>query len=376
MKKDKYFGISSRIARWKIDNWFENWLSYKADNSKIWRNIYVSFYYIFDNKYYKGGMPFINEWLDKYKSKWEGKFNRKSLIKDMIYCLHRYGISFMDYWIFDFISKSNSARDSFVSDKLRYYYCDILNDKSVMPLMTDKYSCYKKFSKFYKRDIIGVYSSKDFNSFCKFAENHETFMYKPLEEHSGKGIELISLKDYDIKSFFNEKLSHGSFVVEELIIQGNSIARMNASCINSLRVVTFKNNAVVHIIAVIWRIGSGHSIVDNAHAGGMYAAVDPENGVVITPARRFNMEEFIIHPDSGVIIPGFQLPEWNEAKEIIKQIALTCPKATLISWDLCYSNKGWMLIEANDNGAWDIIQSNKKEGLKPLLYSLMNQYFS
>lgn len=64
MKKDKYFGISPRIARWKIDNWFENWLSYKADNSKFWKNIYVFFYYIFDNKYYKGGMPFINEWLD------------------------------------------------------------------------------------------------------------------------------------------------------------------------------------------------------------------------------------------------------------------------------------------------------------------------
>lgn len=42
MKKDKYFGVSSRIARWKIDNWFENWLSYKSDNSELYKHLYIS----------------------------------------------------------------------------------------------------------------------------------------------------------------------------------------------------------------------------------------------------------------------------------------------------------------------------------------------
>ena len=35
MKKDKYYGASSRIAKWKIDTSTENWLSYKADNSEF-----------------------------------------------------------------------------------------------------------------------------------------------------------------------------------------------------------------------------------------------------------------------------------------------------------------------------------------------------
>jgi hypothetical protein len=115
--------------------------------------------------------------------------------------------------------------------------------------------------------------------------------------------------------------------------------------------------------------------MDNAGAGGMFAVINPEYGFVETSARRYNTEEYYIHPDSGVIIPGFQLPKWDEAKEMIKRMVLSFPEATMVSWDLCYSTKGWMMVEANDNGDWSIIQANKKTGIKPLLYSLMDTYF-
>jgi glutathione synthase/RimK-type ligase-like ATP-grasp enzyme len=324
-----------------------------------------------------GGLPFINDWLTKYQSKWEGKFNRTLLTHDMIYCLHRYGISFQDYWIYEFPYKSNSAREDFVSDKLRYHYCDILNDDIVLPLTTDKYSCYKRFKQFFKRDVLGIYTNNDFDLFEEFTKKHSSFIFKPLNEHSGKGIELISTKDIDVRLFFENKLSRGSFVVEEVIQQGEEVAKMHSACINSFRVVTFRlPNNDVKIIGVTWRIGSGNSVMDNAGAGGMFAVVNPELGYVETSARRYNTEEYYIHPDSGVIIPGFQLPKWEEAKEMIKNIALSLPEATMISWDLCYSNKGWMMIEANDNGDWSIIQSNKKIGLKPYLYSLMDKHFN
>lgn len=44
MRKEKYFAISPRIARWKLDNSLENWLSYKADFSEFWRKIYILYY--------------------------------------------------------------------------------------------------------------------------------------------------------------------------------------------------------------------------------------------------------------------------------------------------------------------------------------------
>ena len=375
MGRDKYFGLSPIIARWKIDNRIENWLSYRADNSPFWKKIYVLFYCLFDNKYYRGGLPFINNWLSIYESIWKGKFERDFLINDMIYCLHRFGISFQDYWIYEFPFKTKPAREDFVSDKLRYHYCDILNDGSVLPLTQDKYACYKRFKKFFKRDVLGVYSTDDYNNFENFIQKHSKFIFKPLDEHSGKGIELVKTNVIDTRLFFENKLSRGAFVVEEVIVQGEEIAKMHNACVNSFRVVTFTHNKEVVIIGVTWRIGSGNSVMDNAGSGGMFAVVNPELGFVETSARRYNTEEYFVHPDSGVIIPGFQLPKWNEAKEMIKNIALSFPEATMVSWDLCYSNKGWMMVEANDNGDWSIIQSNKKIGLKPLLYSLMDKHF-
>ena len=62
MKRDKYYGLSPRIAVWKIDNTIENWLSYKADHSEIWKWVYVSYYRYADKKYYQGGIKFINNY--------------------------------------------------------------------------------------------------------------------------------------------------------------------------------------------------------------------------------------------------------------------------------------------------------------------------
>ena len=107
MKRDKYFAISPRIAKWKIDTPFENWLSYKADHSEHWKKLYVLYYKILDSKYYKGGIPFIKEMINSRKSEWKN-YKGSYIIRDMIYCLHRFGLSFQDYCIYDLINKSFS----------------------------------------------------------------------------------------------------------------------------------------------------------------------------------------------------------------------------------------------------------------------------
>ena len=49
---EKYFIVAKSITRWKLDNQFENWLSYKADESEFWKRLYVLYYIIFDYKYH------------------------------------------------------------------------------------------------------------------------------------------------------------------------------------------------------------------------------------------------------------------------------------------------------------------------------------
>ena len=373
-RKDRYFGMSPRIARWKLDTPFENWLGYKADKSEFWKKLYVIYYKIFDRKYYKGGLPFIKEEIELRRGEW-GEFNESYIVRYMIYCLHRLGISFQDYCIYDLINKNYRCRNSFVTDKMRYYYCDILNDREILPLMTNKYTCYLKYQRFFKRDVLGCFSDEDFVAFEKFVTNHRDFIYKPLNEHSGHGIAKYSLDVISISSFFHEKLKQGAFVVEELITQGDEIAVVHPQSVNSFRVVTFTIDNKVYILGVTWRIGTGESIMDNAGAGGIYASIDYQLGVVESDAVDYRGKHFNIHPDTGVQIVGYKLPCWNEALLLVHDMATHLPGTTLISWDIAYSDKGWLMIEANDNGDWSIIQSIKKIGKKEILYNYMDEYF-
>ena len=374
MKKDKYFGMSPRIAKWKKDNPFENWLSYRADKSEFWKFIYVLYYQLFDYLYYKGGKKYIEQALKDLSIPSE---SRKKVSRDMIYCLHRFGFSFQDYCIYDFVHHpSYNYRSSFVADKLRYHYCDILNNPEVEPLMTNKLTCYLEFKRFYKRDVVGCQSKKDFKEYNLFLEKHKQFIYKPLKEHSGHGIAIYKSSDINTIDFFYSSIEKGPFILEELIIQGKETANMHPQSINSCRVTTFTKNKDVTILGATWRIGVGNSFTDNTGSGGIYASIDKQSGKVTTSAINYKGNQYLHHPNTGIEIKNYQLPEWEIALALIHDMARVVKGATLVSWDIAYSNKGWLMVEANDNGDWSILQSNHKKGKKSELYYLMDGYFN
>lgn len=374
MNQDRYFGLSSRIARWKLNTPLENWLGKKADYSEFWKKIYIYYYQLFDNKYYKVGVRMIKDAIALHEQDFAG-CDEKFLIRDMLYCLHRFGYSFRDYCVYGFINKTLRCRLSFVSDKLRYHYCDLLNDPGILHLMTDKYVCYQHYKEFFKREVLGCYKDNDLEAFTSFVNKNPHFIFKPLEEHSGHGIRVFSSDDIlDKKLFFAEMLQKGAFVVEELIEQADEMAVMHPQSVNTLRVVTFVIGSDVHIIGGAWRIGVGDAVVDNAGSGGIYASVDFENGLVQTDAIDFKGEHFNIHPDTKVQIVGYKLPDWDNALSMICKMALKVKGTTLIAWDIAYSKKGWVMVEANDNGAWRIVQSNREFGKKEVLYTYMDEY--
>ena len=128
-------------------------------------------------------------------------------------------------------------------------------------------------------------------------------------------------------------------------------------------------------MGVALRIGVGNSIKDNAGSGGIYASVDPETGIIQSDAKNYRNQHFLFHPTTNCQIIGFQLPQWSAAKDLIRSMATHRRDTTLIAWDIAYSENGWCMVEANDNGDWSIIQSNLERGKKEELYKLMDEYF-
>lgn len=256
------------------------------------------------------------------------------------------------------------GRERWVVDKLRYGYDDILSTAEIIRLVTDKYACYCKFKQYYKRVAVGCYDKADLKIFILFVQEHHDFIYKPLGADCGKGVKKVTLSDDDIEVFFNENIKLGSFIVEEIIEQHESMAKIHPQSINTIRVATFVVNERVEVIATSLRMGVGNSIADNAGAGCIFTSIEPETGIVICKACNYMGDVYTKHPDSGIIIPGFQIPAWNELIAVVKEVALKLKDATLISWDFSYSKKGWVIVEVNTGGDWIILQAAQKEPLK------------
>ena len=366
--KERYYTVAKTITRWKIDNPFENWLGGKADKSLFWKRLYVLYYRVFDGEYYKKGLPYIEKEISKQAHGAEAleQVGGGILRLDMIYSLHRFGVSFEEYFIFKFYDLNADGRKKFNTLKMQYGYCELVNDPCIRELFEDKGKCYELFKPYYKRDLLVVTKREDEPKLIRFIEQHSSFIYKPLNGHSGMGINIYRDCDSKNDAFIEELMSqsNGKFVVEELINQAPEMAALHTESINTIRIATFVIKQDVVILGTALRVGRGIANVDNAGAGGLYAGVDSEQGVVNSIARDNIGHTCLRHPDTGVIFPGYVIPEWNKAIAMVKQMATTVKGATMISWDLACSDKGWLMIEGNDVGEAYLLQAPLQQPIK------------
>ena len=378
--KEKYYVVAKTITNWKLDNAIENWLGYKADKSEFWKRIYVLYYKLFDAAYYKNGLPYIKKEIEKRLPELSNhnvggkRLSSKWLERDIVYSLHRFGVNFTEYFVHKYYTLNALGRNQINNLRLQYGYCELVNDISVRELFDNKGVTYEKFKAFYKRELISVNSIDDFNLFEAFLGRHGSFIYKPLKGVCGKGIKIYRDIDDNHKALFDDLLKYGSFVIEELIEQETSMANLHPESINTLRLATFriKENVVVYGAAV--RMGTGKSVVDNAGSGGIYCHVNCEHGFIDTNASDYLGNTYVYHPDTGVRFIGFDIPQWDAAKQLVKEMATIVDGATVISWDLAYSKKGWCMVEANDVGGQNLIQGNGEYN-RYFLQDMIDKYF-
>lgn len=383
--KEKYYTVAKTISRWKLDNLFENWLGYRADRSPFWKKLYVLYYSLSDFKYARKGKQMAkaaaHKWIEERHAP-VGKLSFDEIVTDMIYSLHRFGASYEDYFIYEFYDLSSGGREKYNTLKIHYGYCELVNGEGVRALFEDKGACYETFAPFYKRDVF-VYRGPDASDgMVAFFAKHDSFIFKPIAGCSGKGIKIYhgasAVKSYEkALAFLGVTSSSGqSFVLEELIVQGEEMARLHPESINTLRVVTFKQRDGVNIIGAAVRMGTGLSFVDNAGLGGIYAGVDVSEGVIYSIACDNYNNRYTKHPDSGIILPGYPIPKWNSALDLVRRMAVTVKDAIVISWDLAYSVNGWCMVEGNDVGDFHLTQVPYRHGIKDIIIENIDNYLN
>ena len=359
------------IASWKIDSPIERFLSHKADNSNFWKKLYVKYYDIFDHKYYKNGLKFIDKNISLFVGE-VSREKRKQYLIDMIYSLHRFGCMFDEYFLFDFPKLNANGRETFVTDKNRWDLYSKMNLDDNQKIFQDKFYCYKKFNKYYGRDMIRIESQSDKDSLIEFIKRHKNFIVKPCNGSGGVGIRIVHLNGDEDNQIIDELLK-GQHVVEELINQSDLMGAWHKNSVNTVRIYTIRNNEGVHILKAFIRTGYGDAVVDNASHGGIFALIDPSTGIIHTKGFDKKRNEYMRHPNSNIVFPGFQIPQWDELKRMVSELSYVVETNRYCGWDLAHTNNGWIMVEGNECAQMAAMQVATKQGILLEVLQLMNR---
>jgi len=361
----------NQIAKWKIISPIESLLGKLADKSEIFKRLYVKYYQIFDSKYYRGGLKIIEKEISKFRPGLNGS-EKKKLVVDMVYSLHRFGAMYTEYFLFNYPSLNTSGREAFITDKLRYAYCEILNDFQNLEIFDHKEYTYQLFKEFYGRDLVFISDVKDHDKIFSFIQDQTQFILKPAQSSSGRGVEIIDSKGYKSPDKLVDKvLSKCPCILEERVYNHDVIRKIYSEALSTVRIPTIKTQQGTKIFASYIRFGKGGSIVDNVGSGGIIAVIDINTGIIETAAYDKSGKKYLTHPDSNHQIIGFQIPEWDTALDLAKKMSQVVSTNRYVGWDLAYTNKGWIMIEGNGRGEFYGQQFPDKVGKREWLNDLI-----
>ena len=238
----------------------------------------------------------------------------------------------------------------FYSDKNSF---DLLFPQGVLP-------------KSYLRKIKGIWYDEKYN----LVNNNEIVkllgeidcegvIVKPTLSSSGRGVVKFSRKDNVFINgegerltldFLNDNYKYDC-IIQEAFVQHEFFSEFNKSSVNTIRIATYRDSTgEIRYLNSFVRIGSIGSVVDNAHAGGMFVGVSPNGHLgnyVCDQYGRTKSEFNEIDFNNNV----FTIPCWDNIIEKVKEWSKYIIHCDLIAWDVVLDTKGIPhILEVNVGG--------------------------
>ena len=292
------------------------------------------------------------------------------------------GLTSDEYYDFGFDSQTEEFRRTFLGLNEQRYYLDFLNPIKYYILARNKFFTHKiledtgiKTSALYcyyqpEGCIIDSKSIannlRDVMRILKSRQVHECVI-KTTECSHGDNVYVVKGIEYgeaDCKlSLFNGSqmllsamLENSPLLFENVVRQTEQFSAFNPSSVNTVRFMTalYPDNKA-RLIAALIKIGRHGACVDNAGGGGnVGACVDMQTGK-LKYAIQFDgwgkVKEITHHPDSGALIEGVRIANWDKIVEQVLNFQESFPYIKAAGWDIAITDDGPVVIEVND--FWD-----------------------
>ena len=180
-------------------------------------------------------------------------------------------------------------------------------------------------------------------------------LLKPVRGGGGKDIKLIardggkiSVRDCnDTYGLGGLKLDR-PYLLQPFVEQHPQTALLNSGSLNTVRIVTMMNadGEALPLIAT-FKTGIGDAYLDNASRGGLCIKGDLETGKLVGNGHDNDALIYERHPDTGIAFDGYQLPIWDEVRDLARKAQQRFDYSKLLGLDIAFTQNGPLIIEIN-----------------------------
>ena len=296
--------------------------------------------------------------------------------KDYKKAFWRHRVTYAEYmYSYEYWHLNEQERDEFISTSEMQAIYRKLGDRNVREVFHDKVRFLTAFEPFVHR----WWTMANTLSVEEFKEKTMEFdiIAKPVDGTRGDGIFKIKGAEVNDWQQLLGKLVVGNYLLEQCITACEELSSFHPSSLNTIRVVTISNGDKCEIFGALFRMGAHGSIIDNTHAGGVYAPINVKTGVIDIPAIDAQNNHYECHPDTGKPIKGFHIPNWERIIATCKEATRAIPNIRFAGWDLCVNHNGEVeIIEGNhapdfDGGMHAPMKVGVKRKLQQTLIDVM-----
>ena len=305
------------------------------------------------------------------------EFNNGSVLgnfEDYKNALDKHWVSYNEYAKqYEFYKKTEEERSEFVSRLKMAYFHRRYSSGATKAVFLNKNRFLVTYKKYIHRKWLYV-PQASFEDFKQLVSNYDCII-KPCDGKLGKGIFKVYKNDTD-KNIHNlyEMCLKNRMLAEQCIDSCDELKILHPQSLNTIRVVTVSNSMKSEVFGSFIRMGVGNSVVDNAHAGGVFAQINIKDGIIESDGIDTDGNKYVCHPNSNIKLKGFKIPKWKSVVETCCEAAKLSGN-TIMGWDVAINNNGDIeFVEANYGPDFDVMQSPLQIGVKKRIFAKIKEY--
>jgi hypothetical protein len=213
-------------------------------------------------------------------------------------------------------------------------------------------------------------NTKDYPLFGKPVDETRSLGSMALDGYDTASDSVIALngRKLPLAAFVAEVARHfqAGYMLQPRVVPHTAVRAVAGERLATVRVVTICTNDGPKLFRAAWKIPAGPNVADNFwRSGNLLATLDLNTGRVTRAVRGAGpmQQQVTQHPDSGVELIGFEVPNWPKIISVALEAAATLYEVPLIGWDIAPTDDGALIVEPNFTPDFDLPQLADRRGI-------------